>query len=49
MSIVDVNSISEIPNIIIGRDTNIRDGLEARRVSTGPMALAGKSNMTSTK
>lgn len=42
MSIVEVNGISEIPTIIIGRDTNIRDGLEARRVSTGPMAMAGK-------
>ena len=42
MSIVEVNGSSEMPTIIIGRDTNIRDALEARRVSTGPMALAGK-------
>lgn len=42
MSIVEVNGCSEMPTIIIGRDTNIRDALEARRVSTGPMALTGK-------
>ena len=46
MSIVGVNGNNvgdTSTTLIIGRDTNVRDALEARRVSTGPMALAGKN------
>ena len=40
MSIIGKVGDEESSTIIIGRDTNTRDAMEARRVSTGPMALS---------
>jgi len=41
MSIIGVNGGGSAPTVIIGREAG-RDALEARRVSTGPMALSKK-------